>query len=358
MKQIEILITITALMALFASCGKLPKDSSTVMPSEITVTTVTEPVQTSEQIHTTTTTAAVISTTLTSASTSNSSISSAEIQTTKVTAAPPAPEETAPPQTFAAAQETPRTTTVQIQQNTGFEAFSDYVSWAGSTGYPSGLLEANGVSGINQDYFHTPPGTAGYDSGRIVVGDSRCCQLGIYQQRTGLNDFAAFAVWGGHYISGYGGIMTEEHFREVEQCFQSQIENCGKSTIYFFATVNDYDCWNNDNSSYISSAIGTAERLASMSYEVNDTIYHPEVFVIGFDGCWLTGDLFGTPQDVFNRYIQDYNDKLASACSSSSSLKNRFTTVMDIVGGKAGFIDDGLHYSDDTLEKIISYISD
>jgi hypothetical protein len=31
---------------------------------------------------------------------------------------------------------------------------------------------------------------------------------------------------------------------------------------------------------------------------------------------------------------------------------------MEIVGGKAGFIDDGLHYSDDTLEKIRAYISD
>lgn len=71
---------------------------------------------------------------------------------------------------------------------------------------------------------------------------------------------------------------------------------------------------------------------------------------------FINGDLFGTPQDVFNRYVQDYNDKLRNACSASPYLQGRFTTVMEIFGGKACFIDDGLHYSDDTLEAIRAYM--
>ncbi|NLT10474.1 MAG: hypothetical protein GXY08_13410 [Ruminococcus sp.] len=330
------------------------------MPSEIIETTGTAPTQTSLSVTTATTTSGN-STTVTSTTISNSQ--KAAIQTTNVTVSNAAPEvtialeEPTVYQTIPVAQPTEETTEVQNDRIAGFFAFSDYTSWAQYTGYQNGSLVADGVSGINQDYFHTLPDADEYNSGCIVIGDSRCCQLGIYQQRAGLHDHATFAVWGGHYVSGYGGIMTDEHFHEVERCFQSQINSCQKSSIYFFATVNDYDCWNNNNSSYISSAVSTAERLASMSYEMNGVVYRPEIFVIGFDGCWLTGDLFGTPQDVFNRYVQDYNDKLRNACSATPYLKGRFTTVMEIVSGKAGFIDDGLHYSDDTLEAIRAYIS-
>ena len=357
MRHIEIAVILFALAGLFASCGKVPENSSTVLPSANMENTVTGNEQTTAAVNTTAGTTHFISTTVTSTTTSGSQ-TAAQTHAEAVTVNTTVPEDTDSSPDFTTEQPAEAATEAQNNQITRFDAFSDYTLWAEYTGYPGGLLEAEGATGINQDYFHTPDGSPAYNSGRIVIGDSRCCQLGIYQYRTGLNDFADFAVWGGHYISGYGGIMTDEHFREVEQCFQSQIRSCQKSRIYFFATVNDYDCWSNNNSSYISAAINTAEKLASMSYEMDGITYHPEVYVIGFDGCWLTGDLFGTPQDVFNRYVQDYNDKLRSACSSSPSLQGRFTTVQEIVGGKAGFIDDGLHYSDDTLEAIRAYISD
>lgn len=60
-----------------------------------------------------------------------------------------------------------------------FEHFSEYTEWAEKIGYSEGMLNAEGVSGINQDYFHTLPNMQEYSSGRIVVGDSRCCQLGM-----------------------------------------------------------------------------------------------------------------------------------------------------------------------------------
>ena len=269
--------------------------------------------------------------------------------------------------TTSAAQTTAATSTVAKPTEPkqpdvkAFELFSDYTDWAGSIGYPGGLLSADGSSGLNQDYFHTPDNAESYSSGRIVIGDSRCCQLGIYQNRTGRNDYATFAVWGGHYVSGYGGIMTDEHFADVEKCFQMQIQACGECTVYFFATVNDYDFQNNDNSGYIDSAVSTAERLAALKYEMNGEEYTPKIVVIGFDGCWTTSDLYGTPHETFNRYVSDYNESLKNAVYASSTLKNsiyEFSTVPDIAGGKADFIDDGLHYADTTLEALSSFIAE
>ena len=229
-----------------------------------------------------------------------------------------------------------------------FDSFSDYTDWANETGYHDGSLTARGSSGA-------------YTSGSIVIGDSRCCQLGIYQQRTGGSEYAAFAVWGGHFASGISpSILNDELLSDVESCFRAQIDACGSSTIYLFATVNDYDFYNNSNSTYIRDAVRAAERLSELSYDNGEGVFRPLVIVVGFDGCWTTSDLWGTPQSTFNRYVSDYNTSLQSAVNASESLAEGagyFTTVPDICGGKAGFIDDGLHYSDDTLESIAAYIT-
>lgn len=246
--------------------------------------------------------------------------------------------------------------TAEIQS---FSRFNDYSVWAENYGYSSGVLTASGISGINQDYFKTPVESDAYSLGRIVIGDSRCCQLGIYQLRAKLNDFAVFAVWGGHYVSGTAEILSQSHMNDIEKCFTNQIKNSGKCEIYLFATINDYDYKYNNNFLYINSVIRKAEILSEMSCEINGIVYHPTVNVIGFDGCWTTGNVFGIPQNVFNRYVSDYNDKLKSAVNSSELLSvnsDRFSTVPDISGGKADFIDDGLHYSDDTLRLICDYI--
>ena len=237
---------------------------------------------------------------------------------------------------------------------------SDYIAWAEETGYSSGNLEAQGVIGINQDYYHTPAGSDAYTSGRIVIGDSRCCQLGIYQQRTGRNDYAVYAVWGGHYFGELTPpLMTDKLQTEVEKCFRAQIDSCGTCTIYFFATVNDYDYRENRNSGRIASAIQAAERFASLSYDRNGVIYHPEVVVIGFDGGRGTGTIFSVPHTLFNSCLSDFNRDLRAAVSESDLLtpySSRFTTVPELVGGKAGFISDGLHYDDEVLAEITSYL--
>ena len=243
-----------------------------------------------------------------------------------------------------------------------FTGLNDYQMWAANTGYPQGLLVPMGVDGVNQDYFHTLPGSAGYASGRIVIGDSRSCQQGIWQNRTGSDDYAVFAVWGGHYISGTRTpALTPEHLYEIGQCFQEQIRTHGKCTVFFFATVNDYDYYGNGNSAYIAAAVASAETIAFMSYEYEGTVYHPDVIVIGFDGGRRTGDIFGIPQDVFNRYIEIYNTELRNTVHNSPVLKENasmFTTVSEITGGKTGFISDGLHYSDSTLQTIAEYMVD
>ena len=104
-----------------------------------------------------------------------------------------------------------------------------------------------------------------------------------------------------------------------------------------------------------------AERLASLKYEINGKEYSPKIVVIGFDGCWTTGDLFGTPHETFNRYVAEYNEALKGAVNASQILQSgitSFSTVPSIVGGKADFIDDGLHYSDTTLEDLTTFITE
>ena len=240
-----------------------------------------------------------------------------------------------------------------------FTVLDDYQKWAKEVGYPQGMLAAMGVDGINQDYFHTLPDAPGYTSGKIVIGDSRCCQLGIYEQRTGADDFADYAVWGGHFLPGAEPpAMTEEQFSEVERTFQEQIKSCGECSIYFFATVNDYDYVGNENDQSISAAVSMAEKLGNMSFQKEGKLYRPEVIVIGFDGG--AGDVLQRiPAQDFNRYVDDYNEKLRTAVNDSPLLQQNaeyFTTVPEITDGSTGFNEDGLHYSDDTLKEIVDYI--
>ncbi len=211
-------------------------------------------------------------------------------------------------------------------------------------------------------HFRTPPQSDSYLSGRIVVGDSRCCQLGMYQVKEGLSEFAAFAVWGGSYIAGrINPIMTDELVSKVRECFEAQINRRGKSTVFFFATVNDYDFAGNGNATSVAAAISAAEELASMTCEKDGTAYSPKIVVIGFEGCAKDADLSGTVSaGDFNRYVADYNDKLKEAVNESAILTSagaRFTTVKEIVGDDAEFIEDNIHYGDGTLKAITDYIA-
>ncbi len=231
---------------------------------------------------------------------------------------------------------------------------NDYQIWAVNEGYPRGLLTPLGISGINQDYFHSRPDSAGYKSGKIVIGDSRSCQLGIYQSRTGADDYAVFAVWGGHYIPGTTTpIFSESYLSDFEQCFREQIRTHRSCTVFFFATINDYDYFGNDNSPYISAAVSSAEMIASMSYEYEGSVFHPKVILIGIEG----GDY--SLGMTFNQYIDSYNNGLRAAVNQSTVLKETapaFTTVPEITRGTT-YISDGLHYSDAALQKIAGFIN-
>ncbi len=240
-----------------------------------------------------------------------------------------------------------------------FDIYDDYDQWTESEGYGSGALIPQGPEGLYQDYYHTLPDDPAYTSGRIVIGDSRCCQLGIYEQRAGRNDFAAFAVWGGHYNGAYPSIMTEGIVSDIEACFRAQIRACGTSTVFFFATVNDYDRTGARNAENIAAAIEAAEYFASMEYEANGRTYRPQVVVIGFDGCRAEGSFYGEDPAEFNRNIGTYNEALREAAAASPLLSpgiSRFSTVPEIMGGNCGFINDALHYDDRTLKAICDFI--
>lgn len=244
-----------------------------------------------------------------------------------------------------------------------FSHIADYQQWAEETGYPSGDLTDDGMTGVNQDVFRTLPGEPGYDSGRIVIGDSRCCQLGIYAKRAGLGYHATFAVWGGHYTDREPHIPTEEFYSAVEACFSRQIEICGKCTIFFFATVNDYDHVSDDNAENIGAALDCVLRLAHMVCIKNGREYHPRIIVIGIEGG-AEDDASGWLPEDFNRYVDSYNAALEKAllegeyqsALTATGAAFAYTPFKVMSNGELDFIDDGLHYGDRTLRALESTI--
>lgn len=240
---------------------------------------------------------------------------------------------------------------------TEFTSIYDYVEWADQVGYSQGGLIPSGPEGVNRDIFRTAPGAPGYESGRIVIGDSRCCQLGVYQLRAGFSEYAVFAVWGGHYAEWEPYIPTDDFYEKVEECFAAQIRARGKCDIFFYATVNDYDPEPGENGSNISAAVACAEKLASMKCVHNGKTYSPRVTVIGIEGGEET-DSGWIPQG-FNRGIEAYNAELRAALEASPILAetaSRYTTVPLLTGGRSDFIDDCLHYGDETLRTLVLYM--
>lgn len=242
------------------------------------------------------------------------------------------------------------------EPETEFDTISDYASWAENEGYRDGALTDEGFLGLSQDRFATLPGQPGYDSGRIVIGDSRCCQLGMYQLRAHADDFAVFAVWGGHYTDREPRIPTEGFFKAVEECFRAQIASKGRCEIFFFATVNDYDHVGNDNSGNIAAALRCAEALSQMSCERSGRTVRPSMTVIGIEGGTLSRYI---PED-FNAFVGSYNEALESAAAQSRGFAcvPRFTSVPEITNHSTGFIDDGLHYNDATLKALAEFITE
>ncbi len=238
-----------------------------------------------------------------------------------------------------------------------FRSMADYQNWARETGYPDGVLVSCGVEGIAEDRFNTSKDDNGYASGRIVIGDSRCVELGIYQYRSGADAYAVFAVWGGHYADSSPYLPDEEFYRRTEECFRAQIETKQKCDLYFFATVNDFDFLTNSNAGYIAAAVRCCERLASMRHTWAGTVYAPKVTVIGIAGGARSGGVLRYSSEEFNRYEEDYNELLKNAVRESEILREaEWTSVPEILNNGIGFLEDGLHYDDPTLKRLAEFI--
>ena len=215
-----------------------------------------------------------------------------------------------------------------------------------------------GETAESGDYMTPADDTEADASGRIVIGDSRCCQLGFYQQKHDRHDFAVVGVWGGHYMNAAEPqIITDDSFEQIKACFERQIESTGSSTIYFFATVND--CGPSDSENQIQSAVKAAERLAGLTYQKDNGICQPEIVVIGFAGV-ENEDPDDESSSEFNRRCDTFNDMLLGAAAADPLLSknaDRFTTVPAICKGSVSFAADGLHYNETTVRQITDYLA-
>lgn len=269
------------------------------------------------------------------------------------TPSPTVVTESAPPETI----EPERIAEPVKEPETPLASMTDYQVWIRDVGYPSGEMYAGDMSGSGVRYY-TSKDAPGYDSGRIVIGDSRCVQLGIYQQRAAGNEFAVFGTWGGHYMNWDPYLPNEEFQTRVEDCFHAQIEARGTCDLYFYATVNDYDFRDNDNGERVEAALWWAEQLASLTYEYEGRTYMPNMTVIGIAAGSRDGSVMSYTSEEFNRYEDAFNELLKEAVSSSEVLQDaEWTTVPEILHDEIGFMEDGLHYNDETLKALAEYMN-
>ncbi len=237
---------------------------------------------------------------------------------------------------------------VMPEPDAEFTTHADYDEWARDVGYPGGELRALGFEGLYMDAYETRPCSPGYASGRIVVGDSRCVQMGIYAQRAGADAYAVFAVWGGHYAQEEPYLPTDAFYRAVEDCFKTQIAEKGRCELYFFATINDCDPSGEGNAGRMLDAVRCAERLAGMECAKNGRVCSPKITFVG---------VAGSANTLQSGAVEECNALLKAELEKSDALRGaRFVTVQEITGGYVGFINDGLHYDDAVLKALADYI--
>lgn len=177
-----------------------------------------------------------------------------------------------------------------------------------------------------------------YQSGRLIIGDSRCCQLWNAKK----NGSSFVSVWGGHY--GYGGsslqINTDSQQNMMKSIVQNTIKQVGHCDVYVFATVNDY----NGSGSYTSAAnhvINQAKTAMKWTAKYGGKTVKPQVYVVSLVG--------GKGKNVssYNTYL-----KLQAA-----KVNCKFLSITKcLTGSNSGYRSDGLHYNDATLKNIWSKI--
>jgi len=186
-------------------------------------------------------------------------------------------------------------------------------------------------------------GTNGYHctksnpkSGRLIIGDSRTCQMWKYK-----NKGASFvSVWGGHY--GYGGSLMQIDYAPqritMKTYAQNTIKKCGKCHIYIFATVNDYNGAGSYTSA-VSSVISLAEAAYGWTAKYQKKTVHPVVHVV---------QLVGSK----GKNVSGYNALLKSKVASSRKIKNCISINGCLAGSNGGYASDGVHYNNTTLKNI------
>lgn len=173
---------------------------------------------------------------------------------------------------------------------------------------------------------------ANYDSGKVVIGDSRTCQL-WNQSKKGAS---YSSVWGGHY--GYGKdlqIDSESHLKNVKKYVRNTIKKTGNCDVYIFATVNDYNG--------VGSYSGAINNLMSLADKVSEFEYKdtkPNIYIVSLKGSKGVS-------------VSNYNKSLKSKVKSHGYTYKNIEKALDTKNTKNVYLSDDLHYNDTALKNII-----
>lgn len=180
------------------------------------------------------------------------------------------------------------------------------------------------------------------DSGMLIVGDSRCCQ--IFNLDNNCSSFCA--IWGGHYNwtpnESYW-IDSEAMRKNMKKYVSNTIGAKGYCNIFIFATVNDWGAAANSLDSTMEpmadNVISLAETASEWSGDYNGKKISPTVYVV---------ELIGSK----GKDVSKYNKYLKGKVKESSKIKESVSIEDCLKGDNGGFLSDDLHYTNDTISAI------
>lgn len=170
------------------------------------------------------------------------------------------------------------------------------------------------------------------DTGKLIIGDSRTCQLWNYK-----NKGASFvSVWGGHY--GYRGssgqIDTSSQKNTMKDYIKTSVNKKGYCNVYIFATVNDF------NGGTKAAAKGPANNVIKLAKELKNYNSKANITVVSLVGTK------GKNVSAFNTYLKNNLPNKVKWLNISDCLK----------GSNSGYQIDNTHYNNTTLKNIWSKI--
>lgn len=184
------------------------------------------------------------------------------------------------------------------------------------------------------------------DSGIVICGDSRCCQIHNYKQDYGFASFGC--VWGGNYYTtdATNVIASPAHVKAVQGYIKNTVAKKGSCVVFCFATINGWGAKGNRD---VKNIDGSIQLLTDFAEQLKAD--KTKIYLVS-----LVGQLDLDTNTISD--VSEYNKKLKEKASSFDG----YVDIVDLIKPdsylKYGSTVDNLHYGDEALKSIRDKISE